>query len=162
VCTQTTQSPRGQSLSRRRQWANFTTRPAGHAVHVWAVAGHEPHQGARGGRTRACVCTAERGPSLFSRFLETLWTSLKRGTLANEILPLACQPGRHERAEHAIGATDPAEGRPPQQRRAIPPLLNGVDAYVEHRPGVAGRARPNRLIGRGWPKLGAAWGMVWR
>jgi hypothetical protein len=37
-----------------------------------------------------------------------------------------------------------------------------VDAYVEHMPGVAGRARPNRLIGRGWPKLGAAWGMVWR
>eukprot|EP00964_Phaeocystis_antarctica_P094609 scaffold61285_cov64-Phaeocystis_antarctica.AAC.1 len=79
------------------------------------------------------------------------------------MLPLACQPGRHERAEHAIDATDPAERRPPQQRRAIPPLLNGVDAYVENRPGVAGRARPKRLIGRGgWSKLGAAWGTVWR
>ena len=121
---------------------------------------------AGGGRTRArhglVLVHCGTRPVAFSRFLETLWTSLKRGTLANEILPLACQPGRHERAEHAIGATDPAEGRPPQQRRAIPPLLNGVDAYVEHRPGVAGRARPNRLIGRGWPKLGAAWGMVWR
>ena len=145
---QCAQSPRGQSLSRRRQWANFTTRPAGHAVHVWAVAGHEPHHPDRaGGGEPARVCGTR--PVAFSRFLETLWTSLKRGTLANEILPLACQPGRHERAEHAIGATDPAEGRPPQQRRAIPPLLNGVDAYVEHRPGVAGRARPNRLIGRG-------------
>jgi len=119
-----------------------------------------PPGGARGGANpRVHLRNAARR---FLVALKTLWTSLKRGTLANEILPLACQPGRHERAEHAIGATDPAEGRPPQQRRAIPPLLNGVDAYVEHRPGVAGRARPNRLIGRGWPKLGAAWGMVWR
>ena len=49
---------------------------------------------------------------------------------ASRKITLACQPGRHERAEHAIDATDPAEWRPPQERRAIPPLLNGVDAAI--------------------------------
>ena len=34
---------------------------------------------------------------------------------------------------------------------------------VKHMPDTAWvPARPNRLIGRGWPELGAAWGVIWR
>eukprot|EP00964_Phaeocystis_antarctica_P003255 scaffold1730_cov68-Phaeocystis_antarctica.AAC.8 len=31
-----------------------------------------------------------------------------------------------------------------------------------HRPDVARQRRPKRLVGRGWPEPGAAWGVLWR
>ena len=72
--------------------------------------------------------TSQHGANAAVRFLN--WFSGQASDAVSRNLTLACQPGRHERAEHAIDATDPAEWRPPQERRAIPPLLNGVDAAI--------------------------------
>ena len=42
-------------------------------------------------------------------------------------------------------------------------LFGTVLVSVENKPRMAGRpARPERLIGRGWPELGAAWSTIWR
>ena len=41
-------------------------------------------------------------------------------------------------------------------------LLEGEELpkYVENKPDMTGRSAP--LIGRGWPELRAAWGVMWR
>ena len=48
-----------------------------------------------------------------------------------------------------------------EMRFARKPKL--VRNHVESRPGVAWvPAPPNRLVGRSWPTLRAAWAMLWR
>ena len=48
------------------------------------------------------------------------------------------------------------------------PLLGRREAYVKNTPDgkqmplYSRPARAGRLIGRGWPELGAAWGVLWR
>ena len=82
-------------------------------------------------RTLMGFRTSQDGANAGLRVLRVAFSTVNRKAAKRLTkLPLACQPGRHERAEHAIDATDPAEWRPPEERRAIPPLLNGVDAAI--------------------------------
>ena len=66
---------------------------------------------------------------------------------------------------HAVRGGGPCEARKAARGERVAERevhVRPARAYGENKADLAGQARPERVIGRGWPKVGAAWWTIWR
>ena len=105
--------------------------------------------------------------------MQPSWGTGKGGTLAMRVVrhgvvrvedALAVVCARAE-VRHTVRGGGPREARKAARGERVAERevhVRPARAYVETKADIAGHARPKRLIGRGWPKLGAAWCTIWR
>ena len=73
--------------------------------------------------------------------------------------------GARAEGRHAVRGGGPRESREAARSERVAERevhVRPARAYGENKADLAGQARPKRVIGRGWPKIRAAWCTIWR